>query len=172
MWFIHLQPSLPPIAKQIGNTSTTAARGSSEHNQENYLAQLQAVHRTDKQLPTTFFCSTSLIMLQTPLGNHILLLQYDSSPPLLTTLFLIKCMNTMFYHREKSLWVFRGSPVCTEDALPTSCRNSLQAPGPPLPLAKCCPYPTVDCLALFLQCFWLTHYLFDGTSLLLHSKEI
>lgn len=112
MWFIHLRPPLPPTAKQIGNASTTAARGSSEHNQENYLARLQAVHRTDKQLPTTFFCSTSLIMLQTPLGNHILLLQYDSSPPL-TTHFLIKCMNATFYRREKSLWVFRGSPVYT-----------------------------------------------------------
>lgn len=171
MWFIHLWPSLPPIAKQIGDALTTAARGSSEHNQQNYLAQLQVVHRTDKQLPTTFFCSPSLIMLQTPLGNHILLLQYDLSP-LLTTRFLIKCMNAMFYRREKLLRMFRGSPVCTEDALPTSCRNSLQAPGPPLPLAKCYPHPTVDCLALFLQRFWLTHYLQDSTSLLLYSKKI
>lgn len=125
----------------------------------------------DKQLPTSFFCSPSLIVLQTLLGNHILLLQYDLSPPL-TTHFLIKAMNAMFYPREKSLWVFRGSPVCTEDALPTSCRNSLQAPGPPLPLAKCCPHPIVDCLALLLQHFWLTHCLLDSTSLLLYSKEI
>lgn len=171
MWFIHLWPSLPPTAKQIGDALTTAARGSSEHNQENNLAQLQVVHHTDKQLPTTFFCSPSLIMLQTVLGNHILLLQNDLLP-LLTTHFLIKCMNAMFHHREKSLRVLRGSPVCTEDALPTSCRNLLQAPGPPLPVAKCCPHPIVDCLALFLQSFWLTRYLLDSTSLLLYSKEI
>lgn len=92
--------------------------------------------------------------------------------PLLTTHFLIKCVNAMFHRREKSLWMFRGSPLCTEDALPTSCRNSLQAPGPPLPLAKCYPHPIVDFFALFLQCFWLTHYLLDSTSLLLYSKEI
>ena len=55
-WFIHLCPSLPPIAKQVGDALTTAARGSSEHNRQNYLARSQVVHHTDKQLPVTFFC--------------------------------------------------------------------------------------------------------------------
>lgn len=54
--FIHLCPSLPPIGKQVGNALTTAARGSSEHNRQNYLARSQVVHHTDKQLPVTFFC--------------------------------------------------------------------------------------------------------------------
>lgn len=113
---------LPPTAKQIGDASTTAARGSSEHNQENYLAQLQVVHRTDKQLPTTFFCSTSLIMLQTLLGNHILLLQYDSSP-LLTTHFLIKGMNAIFI----CFIAERSRCGCSED--PQSAQKMLCPPA-------------------------------------------
>lgn len=46
MQFIHMWPSLPSTAKQTGDALTTAACGSSEHNQENYLAQLQVVHHT------------------------------------------------------------------------------------------------------------------------------
>lgn len=113
--------------------------------------------------------SPSLVILQTPLINHILLLQYDLSPPLMTR-FLIKCMHAMFYHREKSLQRFGESPVCMGDALPTSCRSLLEAPGPPLPLTKHYPHPMADFLAFFLQRFQLTLYLHGSTSLLLYSK--
>lgn len=115
--------------------------------------------------------SPSLVILQTPLINHILLLQYDLSPPLMTC-FLIKCVHAIFYRGEKSLQRFRGSPVCTEDALPTSCRSLLEARGPPLPLTKSDPHPTVHFSALFLQCFQLTRYLHGSISLLLYSRGI
>lgn len=115
--------------------------------------------------------SPSLVILQTPLINHFLLLQYDLSP-LLMTLFLIKCMHVLFYHREKWLWRFRGFPVCIEDALSTSCRSLLEAPGRPWPLTKRYPHPMVDFLALFFQRFWLTCYLHGSTSLLLYSGGI
>lgn len=115
--------------------------------------------------------SPSLVILQTPLTNHILLLQYDLSP-LLVTHFLIKCMYAMFYRGEKLLWRFGGSPVCREDALPTGCRSLLKAPGLPLHLNGHCPHPMVGFLALFLQHFQSTPYLHSSTSLLLYSKGI
>lgn len=115
--------------------------------------------------------SPSLVILQTLLINHFLLLQYDLSP-LLMTFFLIKCMHAFFYHREKWLWRFRGPPVCIEDALSTSCSSLLEAPGRPRPLTKRYPHPMVDVLALFLQHFWLTRYLHGSTSLLPYSGGI
>lgn len=114
-----------------------------------------------QQLPTTFFCSPSLIMLQTPLGNHILLLQYDLSPPL-TTHFLIKCLNAMFYRREVAVDVQR-IPSLHRRCFAHQLQKLASGIRPPLPLAKCYPHPVVDCLALFLQHFWLTHYLLDST---------
>lgn len=113
----------------------------------------------------------SLVILQTLLINHILLLQYDLSPPLMIH-FLNKCVHAVFYRGEKLLWRFRGSPVCVEDALPTTCRNLLEAPGLPFPLNRHCPRPMVGFSALFLQCCQLTCYLHDSTSLLLYSKDI